>query len=349
VPARVIAILALTAALACASQAAAAVPSGPRLAFVEWRSELPMTQLVAAAADGSGRRTLPLYGVIPAPFEGPAWSADGSTLVFSGYRLDAEGELRGDGFPRLFVVGADGGQPRQLAGTRGATRPVLSPDGRTVAFARSKLTDRYDPKQPLEFGLRLSANVWTIPFEGGEARRLTPWRNHLINLPASFSPDGSTLLIERDRGQGPEVLARDFGGGPPRLIAREAEDPAFSPDGSRIALISYRDGLTVRTARGPEPVGDLYVLAADGSQSRRLSRTRTVQESQPSWSPSGARIAFLRVPGPGGLGYGSTLMQVNADGSCARRVTGGKGRMAPALYGPVWQPGLGREGSALLC
>lgn len=310
-----------------------------------------MTRLLTAPADGSGRRTLPLYGVMPAPFEGPAWSPDGTALVLSGYRLDAEGELRGDGVPRLFVVGAEGGQPRQLAGTRGAIRPVLSPDGRSVAFARIRLTDSYDPKQPLEFGLRLSATVWTIPFEGGEARRLTPWRSRLLSLPASFSPDGATLLIERDRGSGqaPEVLARDLGGGPLRLIAREAEDPAFSPDGTRIALVSYRDGLTVRTARGPEPVGDLFVVAADGSQPRRLTRTRTVQESQPSWSPSGARLAFLRTTGPGGLGFGTTLMQANADGGCARRVTGGRGRSAPVLYGPAWQPGPGREAGPLSC
>lgn len=344
-----IAILALVIALACASQTVAAMPAGPRLAFVEWLAKPPTTRLTAVAADRSGRRALPLYGVLPSPFEGPAWSADGSTLVFSGYRLDAKGELRGDGVPRLFTVGAEGGQPLQLSGTRGATRPVLSPDGRTVAFARSKFTDRYDPKQPLKFGLQLSATVWSIPLEGGEARRLTPWRNRLLNLPAAFSPNGSTLLIERDRGQGPEVLAREHGGGPLRLIARGAEDPAFSPDGTRIALVSYRDGLTVRTARGPEPVGELYVVAADGSGPRRLTTTRSAGESQPSWSPSGARIAFLRTPGPGGSGPGSKLMQVNADGSCPRRITGSSGRSAPVIYGPTWQPGPGREAMVLAC
>lgn len=341
----------MIAALAIASPAAAAVGPGPRLAFVEWLAEPPMTRLTSVAADRPGRQTLPLYGVMPSPFEGPAWSADGSTLVFSGYRLDAKGELRGDGVPRLFVVAAEGGQPRQLVGTRGATRPVLSPDGRTLAFARSRLTDRYDPEQPLKFGLQLTATVWTIPFEGGEARRLTPWRNRLLNLPASFSPDGSALLIERDRGsgQGPEVLARDLRGGPARVIARGAEDPAFSPDGTEIALVSNRDTPRVATGGRIEPIGELYVVNADGSRPRRLTKTKTAQESQPSWSPSGARIAFLRTPGPGGLGNGSTLMQANADGSCARRVSGASGRSAPALYGPVWQPGPGREAVTLVC
>jgi Tol biopolymer transport system component len=339
------------ASLALAAPASASIGPGPRLAFVEWLGEPPMTRLTTIAADSSGRQMLPVYGVMPAPFEGPAFSADGSTLVFSGYRLDAKGELRGDGVPRLFAVGAEGGQPRELAGTRGATRPVLSPDGRTVAFARSRFTDGYDPEQPLKFGLQLSATVWTIAFGGGEARRLTPWRTRLLNLPASFSPDGSTLLIERDRGsgQGPEVLARNLGGGPARVIARGAEDPAFSPDGTKIALVSSRETPRVASGGRLEPIAELYVVNADGSGPRRLTRTRRSQESQPSWSPNGARIAFLRTPGPGGLGFGSELMQVNADGSCARRVTGSRGRSAPVLYGPAWQPGAGREATLLRC
>jgi len=342
----------LISSLALAASASAAVGTGPRLAFVEWLAEPPMTRLATVAADGSGRRALPLVGVRPVPFEGPAWSANGSTLVFAGYRVDSNGELReDDGRPRLFTVEAEGGAPREIPGTAGATRPVLSADGATVAFQRAKLNFRFDPRDPVAFGYYSSATTWIVALEGGRPRRLTPWRNGLANAPAAFSPDGATLLLERDRepGWSSEILARPLAGGPLRLIARRAEQPAYSPDGARIALIDYRDNLHVGTGDGPAVVGELYVVRADGTQPRRLTKTRTAQESQPAWSPSGERIAFLRVPGPGGLGFGSTLTQANADGSCARRVTGGKGRSAPALYGPVWQPGTGREATLLRC
>jgi Tol biopolymer transport system component len=342
----------LIAAVALAAPAPAAVSSGPRLAFVEWLAEPPMTRMTTIAADGSGRSTLPLGGVQPVPFEGPAWSADGSTLVFAGYPVDAKGELRGkEGSPRLFTVGAEGGAPRELPGTAGGSRPVLSPDGGTVAFLRSKLNFRFNPKDPVAFGYYSSVTTWTVSMDGGRPRRLTPWRNGLSTVPAAFSPDGSTLLLERDRepGWSSEILARPLAGGPLRLIARRAEQPAYSPDGTRIALVDYRDNFKVETGDGPTAVGELYVVRADGTQPQRLTKTKTAQESQPAWSPSSERIAFLRVPGPGGLGFGTTLMQANADGSCARRVTGGKGRTAPALYGPVWQPGPGREGLSLRC
>lgn len=341
----------LIASIAFASSASAAVAPGPRLAFVEWLPEPPMTRLATVAADGSGRSTLPLDGVLPAPFEGPAWSADGSTLVFGGYPVDARGEAREGAKPRLFVVGAEGGVAREVPGSAGGSGPVLSADGATVAFSRSRLKYHFDPKHPLEFGLYASVTTWTVPLAGGRPERLTPWRNGLSVQPAAFSPDGSVLLMKRGRRPGfnPEVIALDLGSGGLRLVARQAEQPSFSPDGTRIALISYRDGFTLETADGPAPVGEVYVLNADGTQPKRLTRTKGAQESQPSWSPSGERIAFVRTPGPGGLGFGSTIFQVNAEGSCSRRVAGSSGRRAPAFYGPAWQPGLGREAVALSC
>lgn len=346
----VLALLVLAALVVAPTAALAAVDPGARIALVEWKAEPPQTRLVTVAPDGSGRRTLPLAGVQPVPFVGPVWSPDGSALVFAGYGVNGAGETRDNGRSRLYVVGPEGGVPWPLPGTEGGSRPVLSPDGLTVAFERGKLIHRYDPDHPLAFGLYASTTTWVVSLAGGSARRLTPWRNGLVNEPAAFSPDGSTLLLERDRaGRDTEIVARPVAGGPLRVIARNAEQPAYSPDGTRIAMVSYRDRLSFRTADGPAPVGELYVTLADGSQPRRLTRTSRAQESQPSWDSSGSRIAFLRVPGPGGLGFGSVLLQADPEGACVRRVTGANGRNASALYGPAWQPGPGREVTVLSC
>ncbi|MGH9398893.1 MAG: LpqB family beta-propeller domain-containing protein [Thermoanaerobaculia bacterium] len=56
--------------------------------------------------------------------------------------------------------------------------------------------------------------------------------------------------------------------------------PAVSPDGSRIAFLSDRDGST-----------DLYVISADGGGEARLTRTPEA-ESQPDWSADGKEIRF---------------------------------------------------------
>lgn len=350
-PARVLVSLIVLLTAASLAPAALAAPEGPRIATVEWKPQPPMTRLVTLAPDGSGRRVLPLTGVQPVQFEGPVWSADGATLFFAGYLVDSEGTPRENGRTRIFAVGAEGGEARPVPGTAGGSHPVLSPDGRNLAFKRTRFKHRFDPANPVDFGAYFSATTWIVSIDGGPPRQLTPWRDGLVNEPAAFSPDGTTLLSERDRGPSgnPEIVARSLAGGPLRILFRGAEDPAYSPDGTRIAFVSYRDGNEVGTAEGPEPVAELYVAGADGSQPRRLTRTPGAQESQPSWAPGGLRLAFLRVPGPGGLGFGSLLLQANSDGSCPRRVTGATGRRAAALSGPAWQPGFGREAGALSC
>lgn len=345
------ALLGATLGLLAATATAAEITTGPRLSFVEWRLKRPMVlRLAIVATDGSKRRVLTDRSIQPVPFAGASWSPDGATLVFAGYPPGDGSEGGSKAEPRLYLVAAEGGSPREVPGTVGASGPVFAPDGASIAFTRSKLVQRLDPRHPLAFRTYFSATAWTVAVTGGSPRRLTPWRNGLLNEPASFSPDGRLLLLDRTRTPfvPSEVVARDLVAGTTRVVARDAEEPAFSPDGSRIALISYRDHLRRQTADGPVPVGELYVVRASGSIDRRMTRTPQVQESDPSWDPSGNRLAF--VSGGGGLGSGSAVVQVNADDSCGRLVLGPRGRPgleSPALYGPAWQPG--REAGPIAC
>jgi TolB protein len=59
------------------------------------------------------------------------------------------------------------------------------------------------------------------------------------------------------------------------------EDPAWSPDGSKIAFTTDRDGNK-----------EIYVANADGSNPVRLT-TDSAADYEPTWSPNGTRIAFV--------------------------------------------------------
>lgn len=91
-------------------------------------------------------------------------------------------------------------------------------------------------------------------------------------------------------------------------------DPAWSPDGRKVAFVSRRDGRS-----------HVYVMRADGTGTRRFTSSEP-DDDGPTWSPDGRRIAFSRV---------GDLFAIPSSGGPARRI-------GPALGGealdPAWSP-----------
>jgi hypothetical protein len=109
-------------------------------------------------------------------------------------------------------------------------------------------------------------------------------------------------------------------GWPPRSAHRRPGDDrsaSWSPDGTRLAFDSTRDGNT-----------ELYVMGADGSGLRRLTDD-PAEDWGASWSPSGDGIAFASTRD--GLG---DIYVVDPAGGVPRRVT----RDLGWAKGPTWSP-----------
>lgn len=92
--------------------------------------------------------------------------------------------------------------------------------------------------------------------------------------------------------------------------------PEYSPDGSRIAFVSTRDGNF-----------ELYVMDADGGNLERLTETRAT-EGDPSWMLDGRRIVYHATDETGAI----HVWSMNADGSDRRQLTTGVGvNLMPAV------------------
>lgn len=330
------------------SASALAVPDGPRLAIVKstlfpYRFDLETVDQTGAQPvrlAGGGPRQRPL----PEEFTPPSWSPDGSMVVFKGLAGSVDQGLRG---VRLYVSSADGSGLRPLRGTRGADEPKFAPDGRTVFFARYRFRPHVNRRGKKEFLIRGSA-IWSVDIFGGAPRRLTPSRDGLRMLPASLSPDGHTLLASRGaKGESWNVVKMHLATGEKDVFLRRASDPVYSPNGDRIAFIRWR---RIGKKSADEWTSDLFTVSSEGGGLRRVTRSPGSDYSQ-SWDPSGERLAFVRfLPEryePEGLGYGSAVLQVNADGSCLSPVL--LSSLDAAFFGVAWQPGPGRGAGRIKC
>lgn len=328
-----------------APAAAAPVPDGPRLAVVKntlfpFRFDLETVDETGAQPmrlAGGGARKRPL----PEEFIPPSWSPDGSMIVFVGLARSIEQGPRGI---RLYVSAADGSELRPLRGTHGADEPKLGPDN-TVFFTRYRFRPWVNRHGKKEFIAR-GASIWSIDVSGGAPKRITPERNGLWMFPASFSPDGDTLLASRLVGRGPwKVVEIQLATGKTDVLLRGAADPVYSPDGTRIAFIRWRRLDAHKSVN--RWTTDLFTVKAGGGGLRRITNSPWDDYSQ-SWDPSGERLAFVRYPPElEELGYDSAVMQVNADGSCPSTVL--PASPWTAYFGVAWQPGPGREAGRIAC
>ena len=166
---------------------------------------------------------------------GPTFSPDGQQLAFCWM-----GE-KGDNWD-IYVMMVGSPEVRRLTeGPEVDVKPAWSPDGRLIAF------DQYPEWGP---AAAAKGTIRVISPLGGASRKVgdVPPNGML-----SWSPDGRWLATGRVRSAGesaPEqggIYLVPIEGGEPRVLTRPAppgddQDPAFSPDGRRLAYSSCSAG-----------------------------------------------------------------------------------------------------------
>ncbi len=131
---------------------------------------------------------------------------------------------------------------------------------------------------------------------------------------------GGSLYTVREDGTNLTLLSPSVGDGNGIGGSRIAYDtsPAVSPDGTRVAYATLRHSVS-------EGRLDIVTAALDGTEREQLTRDRESQH-EPSWSPDGARIAFL---------WRGALHTMAADGSDVRNLAG---ELWAVPEPPPWSP-----------
>jgi Tol biopolymer transport system component len=203
----------------------------------------------------------------------------------------------------VYVVNGDGsGRTNLTLGSPGIDQdPAWSPDGSRIAFASNRGGN---------------SDVYVMDATGSNIVKLTD--SPFEDSDPAWSPDGTRIAFVSTRSQNAgdigesseEIWVMNADGTDPVRLTTNVlfdDDPAWSPDGKRIAW-SRVDGSL-----------DIWIMNADGSGQVRLTTTHGDDE-RPSWSPDGSRILFSSQrdggSGPAIRGGGTgRIYAMNPDGS----------------------------------
>ena len=273
-----------------------------------------------------------------------AWSGDGRWLIVAAGASDTEPGL-------LLAYPLDGGSPRRLTkpgGNRATSdrSPVLSPDGRYMAFLRSQTGEAGND------GAASDGEILVLPLgtgmsHPGEPIRVTAEKCDITDL--AWAGNGEILYVRRQDGVQRVMRAKPFRSASPRAIPSigPVGDIAVSPRSDRLVFSTSRVGSQIwRLPLGGDdppvrvawsqwdmdprfsPDGSkiafisarsgrrsLWITGEDGSNALELA-SFDGGVSAPHWSPDGTEIAFT-----GRTGGNTDVWAVAASGGKPRRVT----------------------------
>jgi tricorn protease len=132
-------------------------------------------------------------------------------------------------------------------------------------------------------------DLWTVPREGGDARRLTSFPG--LESDPHFSPDGRWIAFTGQYDGNTDVyVVPAEGGEPERLTWHPGPDQVrgWTPDGSRVVFASGRTGAPVSYQR-------LWSVALTGGMPQPLAPPRAAAGEL---SPDGRRFAYQQLPAP---------------------------------------------------
>lgn len=271
-------------------------------------------------------------------------------------------------FRNIYSVTTDGGGEEQLTDDNHSFSPVLSPDGRKIAFVHIKAETSEGCLFPAQYEL------YVMNADGTEPHFIADLETPLANI--EWSPDRERISYRgwpKHDPQPPDLPASTLyvvdarGDASPLALTNDARGiSAWSPDGNWVAYaclppqsapadkvrlcITDTDGRGLSRVIADEqlspdfswsPDGSrilfgewnkktkaIYTVGINASPSHLLTTVNSIF-GHPQWSPDGKQILF-----PDDEGGKEGIFVINADGSDRRRLTDAKLESSDAVWSP---------------
>jgi hypothetical protein len=302
-------------------------PDGRRLAFSTYRDG--NDEIYLMNPDGSGVKRLTNH---PREDFVTGWSPDGTRLVFYSNRDGATGALESE--YEIYTMEADGSSVRRLTSNSSPdTVGEWSPDGSKIAF-----TSHRPP-----FSSCGDKELYLMNPDGSGQQLLTS--TYDISADPSWSPDGSKIAFtagvnhdcEGSYTYSVNTISPD-GTGNTVLVNptwSEESQPAWSPDGQKIAFTSDRNNGD----------SDLWVMNTDGGAQTQIPNQTAQLERSADWQPIPHQATLApsydhpRLAGPIRFSIVPNFRQTISNSQCTARGGLNSTHGAPLAFSSCNPPG----------
>lgn len=218
------------------------------------------------------------------------------------------------GQKEIWVIDFDGTNPRQITSHRTlAFSPAWSTDNRRIAYSLYT-KNRHNIK-----------NIDLYEYDSTQKRSHLLSNRHGINSGAAYSPDGHHIALTMSFLGNPDIFLLDPNTHEVTRVTKSLGtdvDPAWSPDGRRMAFVSTRSNQPMVY------LGEIEAMKTNPASATRLTFAGKLNAT-PSWSPTGNKIVFA--------GFNDThfdLFLMNTDGTNLERLTKDEGNNEDPFFSP---------------
>jgi Tol biopolymer transport system component len=234
----------------------------------------------AGAVTPGRERRLSQLTVADGVEEWPAWSPDGSRLIYA---------AEANGFRQLFVRTLATGEERRLTrSSRDDIQPAWSADGRHLAFVRANTPGGKLEPSDINGWYYEGGDIWSLDLASGQETKLV---NDAFG--PAWSPDGARLAFDARWGGTRRIWIADARGRNSRQITADSNDAVthagarWSPDGARLVF-----------RRMEKTKWDVAVVNLSSSSVVWLTND-IVTDMDPAWAPDGRSVYFASARGGG--------------------------------------------------